>query len=314
MNMKRFLITVMSCAVLFAHAGVIKAGAVSELTRNEVNQLEDDNFESFFNEVGSASTIDVGDRFLGVISIQALFAPPGVPPATYIPGLTNPTFTAVFALETARVVTTAANTFIYFKPVTTDWSTAFGLDLPDVNANTIAVFYDDVEQGDLRAATALGLQASIDTYVGNNRVWEFGFNGADLDDDGVTTLGEFFVAVGNVGINAIGTQLSSIANIINLGLVENFTSIPLLKHDFLKNDAVSQGAALLAGVSFDNDAELQGSGQITTASSAVVWDFKTDTDLYIFPIPEPSSMVLWGIGALGLGLAAARRRKQVLVA
>lgn len=303
--MKLFFMGMLAVGALVAQAGIAQAGALSELSAGQINELEDDNFESFFNQVGDDDVIDVGDRFLGTIAIQAINAPPGVFPSTYDPGATLPTFTGVFAIEAARIETVDGRTNVFYKPLeTTDWSGEFGLDLPDpTDPNTIGVFFDDVTRGELLTSDDNTLQEAIDSFVGDNRVWEFGFEGADFAD-GVSDLGEFFVAAGAEGTDEVGASLLSITNLINLNLLEGI-GIPLVAHAYL-GGTIAELSAVDAGVTFTAAAQLQGIGGIN-APTGLAFDFKTDTDLYVQPVPEPSSLAIFALGALGL--ARYRRRK-----
>jgi len=40
------------------------------------------------------------------------------------------------------------------------------------------------------------------------------------------------------------------------------------------------------------------------------FDIATDTDMFLAPVPEPSSIALFGIGLATLGFVGYRRRKQ----
>jgi hypothetical protein len=98
--MMRFLtIGLLALGLAVVSATSAQAGAISELTNNVVNELEDDNFESFFPDAThvAGGPFVVGDRFLGVIEIQGIDAPPGVD--QYTPGANDQTFTGVFAIE-----------------------------------------------------------------------------------------------------------------------------------------------------------------------------------------------------------------------
>lgn len=309
----------LSCAILlFGNMAVTAdAGATSHLVPGQVNQLEDDNFEVFIDKTNSPTTLDPGDLILGVIRIQAIQSPPNTLPAAYTPGGADETITGVFLLEVASVVNQAGgspdgvdNTIVFFKPVEdTDWSSLTGLNLPSpLDPNTMLIVYDDVIVNDL--ATGPTLQASIDSFVGSSVVYEFGFEGGDFSD-GVSDAGEFWAAHGALGTDTVGGQLGSIRNIINLNLLEHLGGPLLQDHTYLSTDAILEGFAVDAGVTFTAAAELQAEGTITNAGAGTPWQFATDTDAYVQAIiPEPSSFVLFGLGAIGLVGFGLRRRKQ----
>src|SRR5688572_10600062 len=100
-----FTIGLLALGMAVVSATSAEAGAVSELVPNVINELEDDNFESFFPgplNLGPGTPFAVGDRILGVIEVQRINAPPGT--LAYDPGADDDTFTAVFAIQVVLVV------------------------------------------------------------------------------------------------------------------------------------------------------------------------------------------------------------------
>ncbi len=318
--MRKYLFSMLALAISFTQLASVQAGAISQLVFGTVNELEDDNFEVFFKTaLGDVNTVEVGDRFLGTIRIQQFLAPPNSFPPTYVPGVNDPTITAIFALEAAAIENVAIGgplpnrTNVYFKPLgTTDWDTAFGITgfNPD-NANTIAQFYDDVSASDLSIANPL--QSALGSFKGLNKVFEAGFKGSAVGfNGGLTDAGEFFVATGALGTDEIGVDLGSILNILNLNVIQSYGSVTLEPHNFLATDGVAQPRALGAGVSFNVAADLQGAGTIASTNNSGAFPINTDTDLYIRPVPEPSSLAIFAFGAIGAGVSSLRRRRRQL--
>jgi hypothetical protein len=312
-----FTIGLLALGLALVSATSAQAGAVSELVNNVVNELEDEDFEQFFpsaNHVAGGPFVE-GDRFLGVFEIQRINAPP--PNLAYDPGANDPTFTAVFALEVARVVENAASAtlgsadFVYFRPIgTTDWNTAFGLPAGTIpiasTTGTMIQVFDDVTSATTNAATG-SLAGSIATFVGTNRAFEFGFTAGDADGDGITDAGEFWIAHGGPTTSVPGNALSTIQNVINLNITGD-SAIVLLPHTFLDGSSFDTDRAEEAGADFGVAAQAQAQGGIQPGG-ATDFGFGTDTNVYVVPVPEPASLTLFALGGLACGAVARRRRR-----
>lgn len=317
--MRKYLFAAIAIALSLTQLATARAGAISELVIGPVNMLEDDNFERFFKGPGNiaANTIEVGDRFLGTIRIQGIEGPPET--FGYVPGGNDVTFTGVFAVEAAAIEHVNISggldpdrTNVYFKPLgTTDWDTAFGLTgiNPD-NPNTILQFWDDLTIAQAQATGSL--QDAVSNFMGSNKVYEFGFEGAAADfNGGLTDAGEFFIATGDFGSQVIGVDLAGLRNIINMNVIEMYNdAVELRPHTYLAGDGVSQPRALEAGASFANAADFQAMGNIASTNASGPFPIRTDTDLYIQPVPEPSSLAIFAIGTMGGAFVIRNRRRK----
>jgi hypothetical protein len=270
------------------------AAVLDDLVPGTQNQLEDDDFETLFNQVGSPTVVDVGDILFGIVRIGALTVPPGAaPPVSSYPQPSN-TFTGVFAQKVLSKTVSfggAADGFndvfyTFTAPTLVEWA---GLGFPAGSIATVAgttlVLFDDPDDID-QSTGALGTSLAS---VGGTKLWEFGFPGgspvaplftvAATDTDDITTA--FTVASGSFTSNWDVTK---------------YWSGPILIPQ-----AVTGGTAqlLLRNGSIDDD-------------GAVGSDFPiaTDTDLLLTPAtPEPASLLIWAGLASGLGIARLRRRK-----
>ena len=159
----------------------------------------------------------------------------------------------------------------------------------DVSTGTQILFFDGVAFDDADASI-LDFTDSIASFVdGANLLYEFGVTGAD---EFWTTVGMDAEFPGLVGAN-------NPTNRIAVNVVEYWNGPELIPHNYLGPiDSRFTGAT-----------QLQGKGDFAGGPTGV-WPLTTDTDIYIKPIPEPTTMILFGIGLLGIA-GVSRKRSTI---
>jgi hypothetical protein len=273
-----------ACSLVPSYAGA----SVIPLLQNGTNVLEDDDFESVVIDLaGSPGLLDVGDRVFGVFRVQNVNGT--------IIGATDPTVTAIFALEvTGKTGADGAATQLAFGPLqsgganaaTTEWgpftaSLGVTTQLPTNNA-TMAIFFDHPNFG-LTNPNAGSLGASTNTFDETTAIsWlaEYGF-----------ALGtDQWVTNGQPGVD-------NPANVI----IPGFSATNLLMLSMLVDnpaDSVILGALL-------------GTGGFVAPTITDPGDFglATDTDLVmqVQVVPEPMMVLVFG-GLFALA-ACVRPRK-----
>jgi hypothetical protein len=311
-------------ALLFATTA---SASVIPLLANGRNGLEDDDFESLLVDANSNGVIDIGDRFVGVFRVQGINN--SMFPATLGVGAAgNPTVTAVFALELRANGGAASGsaTQLYFGPLQgvggnaaiAEWAglnLGFGLDLPIPNSNnTMIVTFNHPDYGLTTPGIAGGMSAAIDTFDNDTAIAllaEFGFTTLDTTagTDYITSAGEFFTTEGSLfgglGVDVIATipgrlaspsQLDDPANALNLNVTFDNLGDDVV---FNPHDHVFPG---ILGA-------LQGNGRFVPNASqpSGAFQLSTDTDLVVdLTIPEPMSVIVWGLMATIGGWAGRR--------
>jgi hypothetical protein len=302
--MRRLIIPVALIALLVVglSAGpAYAASATSLLFPNQVNQLEDDDWEA----IGSAS----GPTFVENDFLVGMFTITNVVDATgggggHLASVNGATFTGVFALEySGSSVTLGTETYYSFRPVDVAWSTlAIGgvnLGLPDVSTGTVALIFDNntvvstdwgfVDPNAADIPTALGT-----AMIAGNELWEIGFTGAN----GTASADEFWYSstISSVPVPSLSWEAS-------LNVVKPYAGAPtLLPHDYRYDGS-------LLGLSAMSAVQLRGNFESIGAESGV-FDLKTDADFWIKPTPEPGSLALLGLGLCAIGGAVYRRRRR----
>jgi hypothetical protein len=309
-------------AVLLA----VPSANAAHLIQSGFNTLEDDDFESQVIDNNGNGLIDVGDRFLGVFRVQRLNGD--------VKGAGDATITAVFYLEAIELVDNGGGGIdqIFFGAVQDDGDldgSGSGNDAIDewadlspsmptlMSNNTLAILFEhpdlagtdnDVDDDGAGGAEIFtSLDTFDDSFPGASKLLEVGFNAGDANSDGVTDDGEFWVTIGEDGIDnpaliaafLANPLLDDPSNAINVNLTHNYTGIEFLKHSAVFGP-------------FAAAAQLQATGTFVPlgAQPPGDWGLSTDTDLVLFAVPEPTSLVLFSLVS-GLGLVVGARRRRV---
>ena len=279
------------------------AGAIDPIAGNPgpILELEDDDWEILVNSGGSISTpgadtsIDVGDFFVGILRISQINSPPGgSTPIHDYDEAGGETITAIFAIKVASKV---ANGSFFDYGVTSlsdaEWASvgldAAGYSRSNTLGQTIAIVYDVSVNCSL--ASVAGQDASAAEYIasrGGTKLWEFG----------LVTASNFWTVTGATG--SIPTSGSAAAGSFNAGLD--------ITHDYGGTPGLAKLANSVLFPLAPGSSHLLISGGVKGGRDNTDFDLISDTDLLI-RTPEPGSVTLFGLGALGLLGARIRRRR-----
>jgi hypothetical protein len=257
-------------AVTPAHALTI----TQLLIPGAVNTFTDNDAELFVNKAGGATTVDVGDVFLGAIEFDT------VNNVAIGTGTGNNELTAVFSLQVASVTPIGAGlalfTFEANPNFQADLLAATGIDIGAQAAGTASLVFEDVTPDATRDASTFA------NFVAET-------------SDGTLRL-VLSMDTGDISATApIDTALIPVLALPGGGLPVSFFGTP--GFDIELNTF---------GVALGDPVGLSGNAQRPVAPE----DFTIRTDAtFVSPaVPWPAGISLMGLGLVALGLTARRKR------
>lgn len=263
----------------------------SDFIANQINVLEDDDFERLVNagetvlDAPGDTRLEVGDYLTGIIRFTAIEAPFGSGTQVANATSTQPTITALFLTKITSVTGDNDNdnvvdtNFTFGAPTLAEWAAVYagtGVSLPTTEG-TVAIVYEDPDNVNPNIAT---------WYLTANgtKLYEWGFRGdgneswsAGADTNDTTNAFD--------GIPPVGGSFQAALNV-----TKYHAGIPL------------------TGLFGPGTPEILFLGGSLTGSSNSRLPVRSDVDILIRPVPEPTTIATWAGLVAAASLVAGRRR------
>lgn len=285
-----------------------RAAITDTLLNNVVNELQDVDYESQVVDVKQDGKVNDGDILLAILAVSEIHKGiTGIDTSLnastsdftiFEPSSATRAFTGVSLIKVNGEpgVDGLVAQFVFTAPTAAEWLALTGITVS--SDSVMAVLFDDPPGDPHVNHQAAPLSASVATATEGPMLWEFGFTGAD---------GEFWKAETTAITGGDPTNIAQVkfldfwaaVNVVNYN-----AGTPLGFHNALADPDLS--GLLVGDFTAPTQLQLQGNKETGTAG---IWQLKTDTNLYVYPIPEPVSIVTW-LGLAGIGLVIGGRRRR----
>jgi hypothetical protein len=288
MNKKIALIGLVAAGVM--GLGSAQAGSVSSNLFAGFQQLSDNSAESLINTGtdGGATTLDVGDTLRGIFTIDTVEQSPSTHDLGGSSG--NNELTGVFEIVVTGKSCAGLACNFAFGP-SANFEATYG-------ANAMVAFYEDsannysrVSVGACNTTTCLeGLATEGSLF------WVAGFGSADNYWQATSLVGDDVVNLGGAAAGQVG-------GVYNVALTLLTNNSGKLFNQVTCNSSAGVPNSIL--VDMCGSGSLLGKGGVNTP-----YDSFDNVDFTVNAVPEPTSVLLMGLGLLGMGATAIRRHRK----
>lgn len=292
--MKKITLTAISALAALGIAGTANAASVSSQLFNGFQLLSDNSAEYLVKGANNtdpllATTVEVGDSLSGILSIDTVEQTGS---ANHLGSGGVNELTAIFQITVVGKDTNGVNgcatAFCFSFAPSTSFATDLSGDARWAGVDTtgaMVAFYEDSANDYNRLGT--DLNADIASASGGSAFWLAGIGGAN-DFWAANAVSDNIAAIGatpvpgngggyNVGLSLLGNPHGPMLDLVN---------------------------CLNGPVNFCGSGSLLGTGGATTP-----FDSFDDVNFAVNVVPEPATLGVFGLGLLGMGAFARRRRK-----
>ena len=329
MNQRRTLaIALLAGACMLLAAEGANAGPLQYTVRNQIN------FVNFENEInvsgGTVGVLEVGDHLRGVLYASMVTPQGGTPINDPVPEITG-----IFDVEVAFMFDASGGAldevfeagYVLFKPAGLSGAMLNPGDPDEVTlpANTmLALFSDPAHDFSAGIGSAANVGAAEDLATGGTLLGAFGMTEYDsVDDWGKDGNGYWYSEALTNGSSVVpfpapsGTVDFAYGLTFFAGSLDDSAPITPLGNGEIPFGPFPLGTSIASNAGFDTATilfDIVGAGEAKSnpdSGTNDIYDASSEDPAHIHPNPEPSSLVLLGLGASLLGVPAIRRRKKL---